>query len=305
MAQAIKIGDIFGQWTVIGQGDKPYYSKCKCTCGTIKDVNNSSLRSGASKSCGCNKEYLKVRKRKNIIEVGERFGMWTVIGKSENPFAVTCKCDCGTVRDVYNSTLIRGKSQSCGCNRDYMKETFKKTSELNFKNAQKKVGTIVNGFKITSIIKKEDVFYCRAICPICGKETETRLSRLKKIHICVNCNRDTGDLFRDLRKSCYVDGSCLPSIKSRENGTINKNSSTKANGVSQFKDGSYRAYITFRRKQYHLGVYHSLGDAIAARKEAEKKIFGEYIKAHAGWENELKEIGKNHRKKPEENNNGN
>lgn len=36
------------------------------------------------------------------------------------------------------------------------------------------------------------------------------------------------------------------------------------------KDGSYRAYITFRHKQYHLGVYASLEEAASARKEAEK-----------------------------------
>jgi hypothetical protein len=47
-----------------------------------------------------------------------------------------------------------------------------------------------------------------------------------------------------------------------------------------------------------LGVYASLEEAASARKEAEKKLFGEYIKSHQGWEDELKEIGKRHRKKP-------
>ena len=51
----IQIGDVFGQWEVIGQGSKPYYSKCRCTCGTIRDVSNRSLCAGDSKSCGCNK----------------------------------------------------------------------------------------------------------------------------------------------------------------------------------------------------------------------------------------------------------
>lgn len=116
--------------------------------------------------------------------------------------------------------------------------------------------------------------------------------------MCVNCNRNNGDFLKEIQKSCYVDGSCLPSIRSRENGTVNKNSSTKVNGVSLQKGGSYRAYITFRHKQYHLGVYASLEEAASARKEAEKKLFGEYIKNHQGWEDELKEIGKRHRKKP-------
>lgn len=45
------------------------------------------------------------------------------------------------------------------------------------------------------------------------------------------------------------------------------------------KDGRYRAYINFRRKQYYLETYDRLEDALAARKEGERKIFGEYIKS--------------------------
>lgn len=50
--------------------------------------------------------------------------MWTVIGRSDNPAqlknhdtAWTCRCDCGTQRDVYSSSLRRGRSKSCGCTR--------------------------------------------------------------------------------------------------------------------------------------------------------------------------------------------
>lgn len=75
----IKIGDVFGQWEVIGQGSKPYYSKCRCTCGTIRDVSNRSLCAGDSKSCGCNKEYLKARRKESSVKTGDRFGMWKVM----------------------------------------------------------------------------------------------------------------------------------------------------------------------------------------------------------------------------------
>ncbi len=54
--------------------------------------------------------------------IGKRFGRWTVVGLGsrpiENPsgyFWWTCKCDCGTVRDVCGATLRAGKSLSCGC----------------------------------------------------------------------------------------------------------------------------------------------------------------------------------------------
>jgi hypothetical protein len=50
------IGGTFGRWTVIG--DAPPHNKatmwrCRCECGTEKDVNGKSMRLGLSTSCGC------------------------------------------------------------------------------------------------------------------------------------------------------------------------------------------------------------------------------------------------------------
>lgn len=55
------IGDIYNNWTVIAKGESKIqpngkiinFWKCICKCGTEKDVNESNLRSGLSKSCGC------------------------------------------------------------------------------------------------------------------------------------------------------------------------------------------------------------------------------------------------------------
>lgn len=50
----------------------------------------------------------------------QKFGRWFVIGRSSeigNSGQVlwSCKCECGTVRDVQSDSLINGRSQSCGC----------------------------------------------------------------------------------------------------------------------------------------------------------------------------------------------
>lgn len=242
---------------------------------------------------------------KHNIRVGDKFGNWEVISQDSKPGYVKCRCICGKIRDVPKSVLARGKSASCGCARKEELSAYgKRAVERQWTNTQKKVGTTVNGFKVVSVEKKEtngvNKTFCKVICPICGQESETLLSRLPRIHICVKCNRDTSDLLRELQASYLAEGSSLAGVRSRLNGKVNKNSSVKANGVSQRKDGSYRSYINFKRKQYHLGVYSNIEDAIAARKEGESKIFGGYIKSHEGWEDELKEIGKKHRKKPEE-----
>ncbi len=47
----------FNEWTVIERAgsDKRGQAlwRCECSCGVIKDIVGSTLRNGASKSCGC------------------------------------------------------------------------------------------------------------------------------------------------------------------------------------------------------------------------------------------------------------
>ena len=71
---------------------------------------------------------------KNLL--GMRFGSWTVIDTapthitdSGNRFTMwKCKCDCGTIKNVFTNSLINGRSTSCGCNHSRMAaETAKQT----------------------------------------------------------------------------------------------------------------------------------------------------------------------------------
>jgi hypothetical protein len=47
----------FNNWTVLRRGKtdkrKRIYWKCRCICGTIREIEGTSLRTGTSKSCGC------------------------------------------------------------------------------------------------------------------------------------------------------------------------------------------------------------------------------------------------------------
>lgn len=44
-----------GRWTILGEFRKGrlLYYKCRCECGTVRDVRANSIRTGRSKSCGC------------------------------------------------------------------------------------------------------------------------------------------------------------------------------------------------------------------------------------------------------------
>lgn len=50
----------------------------------------------------------------DIDLTGKQFGEWTVLKRSDDKRYWTCRCSCGTVRDVYYSSLTTGKSKSCG-----------------------------------------------------------------------------------------------------------------------------------------------------------------------------------------------
>ena len=56
---------------------------------------------------------------KPIDLTGQKFGLWTLIERKplsdKKKRYYVCRCDCGTVKDVEHSGLVRGASQSCGC----------------------------------------------------------------------------------------------------------------------------------------------------------------------------------------------
>src|SRR6187431_2930104 len=55
----IPTGTKVGRWTVLFESDRRYvklrHMRCRCECGTERDVFIGSLRTGASSSCGCHK----------------------------------------------------------------------------------------------------------------------------------------------------------------------------------------------------------------------------------------------------------
>lgn len=155
-------GKHFGRWTVLYRASAKIDSKakrpatywhCRCECGVEKDVAATSLKHGTSLSCGCLK-VSRLSKQRDLI--GEQFGRWTVLSKAPDKVMSgrnwkmwTCKCLCGTVRDVTEQSLVRGVSVSCGC---YRKERVK--SSVVYKDLS---GEIFGNW--TVIERAEDRFY--------------------------------------------------------------------------------------------------------------------------------------------------
>lgn len=84
----------------------------------------------------------------------------------------------------------------------------------------------------------------------------------------------------EVSKKNLIDGTNISLINNNSLKATNK-SGTK--GVSWYSPTSrWQATITFKKKQYHLGRYHNIEDAIAARVKAEEQLHGKFVE----WYNE-------------------
>ena len=116
----------FNEWTVIEHAGSDKRGRalwrCRCSCGTIKIIVGSTLRNGASKSCGCKRtENSRENNGTFVNEVGNRYGKLTVISKDNDLSKKRhramwiCLCDCGNYKTVSSKCLRDGKTKSCGC----------------------------------------------------------------------------------------------------------------------------------------------------------------------------------------------
>ena len=118
------IGERIGQLTVLEElephvtpnGTKQRIVKCRCSCG-----NTFMTRlTGAIKKQKCRK-CLDIDRRSDIT--GKRFGKLLVLSMAEDYYSPSghrlsrcnCLCDCGNTTVVNMSSLVSGKTRSCGC----------------------------------------------------------------------------------------------------------------------------------------------------------------------------------------------
>lgn len=96
---------------------------CKCDCGNIKTIGSYSLRSGATKSCGCLNREIITGQKKIADMSGQRYGCLTILKRVQNHITPSgqqkvmwqCRCDCGNVVNVASQDLKTGHTKSCGC----------------------------------------------------------------------------------------------------------------------------------------------------------------------------------------------
>ena len=126
-----------------------------------------------------------------IDETGHRYGRLTVLEKApkktpKERIKWRCQCDCGTVLDVYGTSLRNGNTKSCGClQRDRARESNIKRAggDLTGKRFDNLIVLKFLKMKETSDGKQERVWLCQCDC---GNQVE----------------RTTQSLNRNTRHSC-------------------------------------------------------------------------------------------------------
>lgn len=197
------VGKKFGRLTVIHQsesfvsdaGRKQSVWHCLCECGNECDVKGTYLRNGTTKSCGCLKKEISMKKNYKDL-TGMTFGELTVLDESahrNNKIYWECACKCGSTVQVSTSSLISGHTTSCGCKRKEKSHgRYKDLVGLKFGHltVTDKLGTIVknNGNKVIE-------WRCRCDCGNLTTAKTTDLTQRKKQSCgCTRFQRSYNDL---------------------------------------------------------------------------------------------------------------
>lgn len=218
-------------------------------------------------------------------EEWEKFGKITILkreGRDERGYMrYLVQCECGEKFEAIVQALPYFSKHGC-----------KKCSAMD--RARKKVEPYIGKtYGALEILKFDEsrgthntCVVCR--CKKCGRLTSDKLMAVVNGNrkYCRKCGTAILEMGREQGKENSVCGTRIDRIQCNKNP--NKNSTTGINGVSMARNGRYRAYINFQRKQYHLGEYDKIEDAAAARKIAEQKIYGDFLKWYKEHEEEVK-----------------
>lgn len=219
----IKDGDVFGEWVVVKAYSSKYkhggwMSLCKCSCGLEREVNNSSLLQGRTKSCGhaivesVRKEaYAKSDKKL----IGKTFGDLTVLKRvnSEGNSRYLCRCSCGKEVILVGAVVLSGQQKSCGHIHEKGYDKFSEIKDLGTKDLESKR---VEGTSLYAITTKKPI------------------------------NNSSG----------YKGVSYVPRRK------------------------KYRAYLGLGGKQINLGMYDTAEEAYKARLAGEEKYYKPILEKH-------------------------
>lgn len=244
--------------------------RCRCGCGKELTATAQELLEGERRSCGCG------RKRIHCGDItGVRSGRLVAVRPTENrrrsSLLWLCKCDCGGEILAEPYKIRNHVISSCGCVR-----TERKVKDLTGQH----FGRLTALERLDK--KRGSSFLWRCRCD-CGGMVETSANSLLsgntrscgclRVEAIKRTNARYGSVADRMR---LVDGTCVDRI---ERSRLQKNNTSGCTGV-QARGDKWIAVLTFKKEVHYLGIFETQQEAIEARKEAEKRFFGEFLEQY-------------------------
>lgn len=205
-------------------------------------------------------------RKPDLTIIGKTYNMLTVLSLTEerNSYGrrlYRCRCECGNERLATKQNLIKGEIKNCGC--------VLKKSKVDL--VGKRFGKLV----VIERVHQDHYNRChlyRCKCD-CGKEPILDSNELNSKGV-----RSCGCLVGETVKKLYIDGTAPCKL---DGSRIRETNTSGATGVWYDKSrGKWCAEIMFKKKKYYLGRYGTKEEAEEARKTAEEKVFGDFLKWH-------------------------
>lgn len=199
---------------------------------------------------------------KPIDLTGRRFGRLTVMRFVGNR-SWECSCACGQTTIVRGYNLCNGHTASCGC-------VAKQTAAQNGRKGLMDIAGKRFG-KLKAIEYDTQKKKWRCLCD-CGKTcfvAQNNLCRQEKGTTSCGC----ASSLDEANEANIVDNTNVGNIRSSK---ATERSKTGIKGVYVIGE-KYYAMIQFQKKNYYLCSSKNINKCIAARKEAEERIFGDFL----------------------------
>lgn len=199
---------------------------------------------------------------------GKKFNKLLVLKefKEENMYYCKCKCECGNIKNIKKTDVVRGVTKSCGClsrgesiiGKEFGLLTVLRESTKRYRN----------GYPL---------YECKCIC---GNTTLATKNMLKyRIKISCGCWRKSRARIDKIMETMkYVENTSIALISKK---TVNSNNTSGFRGVSYDKTrNKWKAYIRLKYKTITLGRFNTKEEAIKARMRAEEKYYKPIIEKY-------------------------
>ena len=217
------------------------------------------------------------------MDIGEKIGLLIIKDKIKQGrrWYYLCQCKSGNEKLIRcDSFSKKNPTLSCGCLR---KETqFKRKDITGIKYGR------LTAIEYTGKGRAQGEIW-KCVCE-CGNIVERTKDSLVNNNNIVSCGCRTQEMYREnaklankkLKETDWIEGTAISKI-TREK--LLKNNTSGVTGVSWCSSRKkWVAQIEFKGKHYSLGRYEDKEKAIEIRKEAEEKLFGEFLE----WYNSRK-----------------